>query len=80
MRSRTRMNTTNSRAVKHLVDGPRGHLGGGPRLPREQSAVTSRTVHHVRISTAEKPRNNLQLAIDGSPKPHGVFRQNFGEM
>jgi hypothetical protein len=42
--------------------------------------MTSQTVHQVRISTTEKPRNNLQLAIDGSLKPQGVLRRNFGEM
>jgi hypothetical protein len=45
-RSRTRTNTTNGRAVSHLADGP--------RLPRGWSAVTSRTVHQVGISTAEE--------------------------
>jgi hypothetical protein len=45
-RSRTRKNTKNGWAVRHLADGP--------RLPRGQSAATSRTVHQVQISTTEE--------------------------
>jgi hypothetical protein len=58
----------------------RGDIADGLWLPCGRSAATLQTVHQVQISTAEKPKNNLQLAIDGSPKPQGVLRQNFGEM
>jgi hypothetical protein len=52
--SRTRTNTKNSWAVRHLVDGP--------RLPRGRSVVTSRTVHQVRISTAEEHQEQPQTS------------------
>jgi hypothetical protein len=58
----------------------RGDLADGPRLPCGRSAVTSRTVHQVRISTAEEHEKQPQTSIDGSPKPQGVLRRNFGEM
>jgi hypothetical protein len=53
-RSRTHTNTKNSWAIRHLADGP--------RLPRGWSAVTSRTVHHVRISTAEEDEKQPQTS------------------
>jgi hypothetical protein len=64
-RSRTQTNTKTSRVVRHLADGP--------RLPRGRS---------TRCESAQprNPRTNLQLAIDGSPKPQWVLRRNFREM
>jgi hypothetical protein len=39
-----------------------GDLADGPRLPRGRSAVTSRTVHQVRISTAEEHEKQPQTS------------------
>jgi hypothetical protein len=64
-RSRTRTNTKNNRAVRHLADGP--------RLPRGRST-------RCESAQPRNPRNNLKLPIDGSPNPHGVLRRNFGKM
>jgi hypothetical protein len=40
----------------------RGDLADGPRLPRGRSTVTSRTIHQVRISTAEEHEKQPQTS------------------
>jgi hypothetical protein len=63
--SRTRTNTKNSWAVRNLVDSS--------RLPRGRSTTCE-------SAQPRNTRNNLKIPIDGSPKPQGVLRRNFGEM
>jgi hypothetical protein len=49
----------------------RGDLADGPRIPRGRSTKWE-------SAQPRNSRNNLKLPIDGSPKPHGVLRRNFG--
>jgi hypothetical protein len=54
-------------------------LANGPWLLSGRSTMISRTVHQVRISTAEKLRNNLQLMIDGSQSTRSLKTKFWGD-
>ena len=59
--------------------GP-GHPGTSSRITRPPSGHPGTWAGSPKTAQKNNPRNRLKLSIDGSPKPLGVLRRNFGEM